>query len=208
MATALRQSDAAADARRNDLAPLPAEWPGAAPARFIFREISMKFEGGIKFFYKDPGLAQPLPAGGIAEVVAGLVAPPPGGLANLGELTEDTPLDLNIHGPSSYVVLRLDSDLNWRFDSNEPAVSLKDAAVGNHYGGLRHVLADGTVQEDPQAGCRLVYFVAQPPALPANGSYRHGFNFHVELIQVDNNASGILPIIIDPDVGHPGGSAT
>jgi hypothetical protein len=47
--------------------------------------------------------------------------------------------------------------------------------------------------------------------LAANGTYRHGFNFHLELIQASASATSgntILPIIIDPDVGHPGGSNT
>lgn len=80
-------------------------WPYAAPARYIFREFSMKLEGGLQFYCKDPVLAQPVPRGGI--------------------------------------------------------------------------------------------------------SYRHGFNFRIENGQKSTSATGgdlIVPIIVDPDVGHPGGS--
>lgn len=209
MATLLREADFGQTAPGNDLAAVRSYWPYAAPARYIFRELSMKLEGGLQFFYKDPGLAQPVPPGGIEAVVADLLDPPPPATDGSADSAQETPLDLNIHGDPAYVVLRLDPSLNWRFDSDEAAVSLKDNSVADHYGELRHVLADGTIQTEPATGCRLVYFAAKPPALGPDGSYRHGFNFHIEIVQNSTSATGgesILPIIIDPDVGHPGGS--
>lgn len=213
MATLLRERDLAQHAPRNDLAPLRTDWIYAAPRRYIFRELSMKLDGGLQLFYKDPVLAQPVPAGGIAEVVAGILNPSPWGpvvtAATASAVAQETPLDLNIHGDPAWVVLRLDPTLNWRFDSDEAAISLKAVEVSRFYGGLRHVLDDGTVRAGPTVGSRLVYFAARPPALAVNGSYRHGFNFHLELVQASASATSgdtILPIIIDPDVGHPGGS--
>lgn len=214
MATALREPDVSQAAPTNDLAPVRSEQPFEAPERYIFRELSMKLEGELQFFYKDPGLAQPLPEGGIAAVVAGILNPPAPAAAVMAAavaaaVTQETPLDLNIHGDPAFVVLRLDPALNWRFDSDEAAVSLKDAGVADHYGGLRHVLADGTIQAEPAVGCKLVYFAAKPPVLGPDEKYRHGFNFHIELVQASSSSTSgdsILPIILDPDVGHPGGS--
>jgi hypothetical protein len=215
MATALREINDA-PSPENDLAPLRVEWPYAAPERYIFRELSMKLEGGLQFFYKNPVLSRDVPPGGLAKVIADILnpAPPAPALfaaAAAGVGAEETPLDLNIHGDPAFVFLRLDPTLNLRFDSDEAAVSLKDAGVADHYGGLRYVLEDGTVQPEPATGCKLVYFAAKPPVLADGEEYRHGFNFHLELVQVSPSATSpdsILPIIIDPDVGHPGGSTT
>lgn len=216
MATALRQSDIAGIGPSNDLAPVRSEWPYAPPGRYILRELSMKLEGGLQFFYKDPGLARQVPPGGIDEVVSELLDPPVrssavAAAASTAATAEQTPLDLNVHGDPAWIVLRLDPAINWRFDSDEAAVSLKDDAVASHYGGLRHVLADGSAQPEPATDCQLIYFAAKPPTLDADGSYRHGFNFHLEIVQLSPSATSpdsILPIIIDPDVGHPGGSDT
>jgi hypothetical protein len=214
MATALRNSEFIEGSARNNLQPVQAALPFPAPTRYIFRELSMQIVGGLEFFYKDPSLAKPVPAGGIAEVVANILNPGAPAAAVMAAATapglaQETPLDLNIHGDSAYVVLQLDPELNWRFDSDEAAVSLKDGRVADHYGGLRHVLADGTVQIDPAIDCKLVYFAAKPPVLAPGEDYRHGLNFHIELVQNSPSATSpdtILPIILDPDVGHPGGS--
>jgi hypothetical protein len=218
MATALREGGVAANAHKNSMTAVSGEWPYAPPERYIFRELTMELNNGLQFFYKDPGLAQPLPAGGIDVVIATLLPPPPAGaalvaaaVAAAGNAPQETPLDLKIYGAPTYVVLRLDPALNWRFSADGAAISLKNAGVANHYGGLRHVLDDGTPKVEPTEGCRLVYFAAMPPAVGANGQYRHGFNFHVELVQNSSGHSSeqsMLPIVIDPDVGYPGGSNT
>jgi hypothetical protein len=206
---------------KNALHPVRANWPYPAPKRFIVRELSAKIEGGLQFFYKNPGLAKKVPAGGLACAIAEILNPPPMGLIERivaaaaalvkPKLKQQTPLDLNIHGEPAFVFLRLDPTLNLRFDSDEAAISLKDARVGNHYGGLQYVLEDGTVLSEPAAGCKLVYFAVSPPLLVKGEEYRHGFNFHLELDQLSPSATSeisVLPIIIDPDVGHPGGSDT
>jgi hypothetical protein len=199
---------------RNDLEPVRTGWAYPAPKRYILRELSMKLDAGLQFFYKNPGFSQKVPVEGLAKVIAGILDPTAATPALIaGAVTtaraEETPLDLDIHGDPTFVFLRLDPTLNLRFDSDEAAVSLKDERVGDHYGGLRYVLEDGTVRAAPAVGCKLIYFAARPPALGPNGRYRHGFNFHVELVQRSPSATSrdtILPIIIDPDVGHPGGS--
>lgn len=224
MATALKFKDIERSASTNHLAPIRADWPYPEPTRYIFRELSMECRNGLQFFYKDPGLAQPLPGGGIAEVVAQQLAARAGGgaaatgmgryglaAAAAGNPPQQTPLDLKVIGTPTYIVLALDPQVNWHFDSDDSAISLKDIGATAHYGGLRHVLADGSVQAAPGADCRIVYFAASPPEVPENGQYRHGLNFHVQLTQNSSGHSStasILPIIIDPDVGYPGGSNT
>jgi hypothetical protein len=215
MATALNLSEVGQTVPANDLAPIRKEWPDAPPARYIFREVSLELNGGLQFFYRNPGLARPLLQGGIEAVIAALIAPPPRAVSLMaappGPAVRQSPLDLRIYGLPAYVVLKLDPELNWHFSADQAAVSLKTATVGESYGGLRHVLPDGTIRPEPGPGCSIVYFVARPPAIGPDGSYRHGLNFHVELVQNisgGSSESSILPIIIDPDVGYPGGSNT
>ena len=210
MGMPIRAFASRASASDNQLAPVRTDDPGDAPARYIYRELTVALNGGLQFFYKNPGLAQPLPAGGIDEVIADLLAPVESNFfADVGAPALETPLDLNVHGDPAFVVLQLDPTINWRFSSTEPAVSLKDGAANEFYGGLRHVLPGGVAQEAPAPGCNMVYFTVRPPLNPPNGHYRHGLNFHVELSQnISGGGTGILPLIIDPDVGHPGGSPT
>lgn len=211
MATALKNIEPGEGPPRNDLAPVRTQALDATPERYVVRELTMALDGGFQFLYRDPGLAQPLPAGGIAAVVAGFAAPAAAVafVAAVRGMDGETPLDLQIYGPPIFVVLRLDPALNWRFSTDHPAISLKDNDVADHYGGLRHVMPDGTVQTDPGDGCRIAYFAANPPAVGEAGQYSHGFNFHVELTRTGaNGKSEALPIIIDPDVGYPGGSNT
>lgn len=211
MATALQDFELADAPSRNDLAPVRTEWMRPNPARYVVRELTMALTGGLQFLYRDPGLAQPVPPGGIADVIAALTAPPPaaaGFAAGVAGAEEETPLDLKIYGDPIFILLQLDPTLKWRFSDDHPAISLKDNDVAGHYGGLRHVMPDGTVQANPGVGCRLVYFAADPPQVGPDGNYSHGFNFHVELTNTGAHGTSVLPIIIDPEVGYPGGSNT
>ena len=131
MATKLREADFAQTAAGDDLAGVRSYWPYASRARYIFRDLSMKLESGLQFFHNDPVFAQPAPSGGVEAVVAGLPNPPPPALAaTTDEATfRESPLDINIHGDPAFVVLRVDPSLNWRFDWDEAALSLKNNSV-------------------------------------------------------------------------------
>jgi hypothetical protein len=208
MATALRFEENSS-ATGNDQVPLSADWQGPAPTRYVQRELTVRLTSdGLEFLYRDPEPAADLPAGGLQAVLA--PAPPPAAslaeaLAPAAEAQLATPLDLNIQDVPTYVVLRLDPALNWCFSPGHPAISLKDGAAGAHYGALRHVGPDGSESAAPVAGCRLVHFIASPPmAAGATATYRHGTNFHVDLMQrsADGKLS-VLPLIIDPDIRNP-----
>jgi hypothetical protein len=205
MATALQDSEFPPAAPRNDQIPVRSAWPASDPGRFVLREISMELgSDGLQFFYKTPGPAAPI-VGSLDALIAGLL--PGSGLPHGLPGPDQTPLDLEVKDAPLLIVFRLDPGLNWHFSSTLPAVTHKRGEESAFYQGLRHVLADGAHSEAPGPGCRLVYFVADPPS----GSYQHGFNFNVGLVQ--RPASGSteptsLPLVIDPDIRNPGGSQT
>lgn len=132
------------------------------------------------------------------DIATALKAPRGKGVSGTGART---PLDLNVDQPCR-ILLVLEDGLNWQFRQDGDAVTAKDDFAGS-YGGLVHILADGGLAQGgtgPGAGCKAVSFAAVAPPTGA-GNYSHGFNFHVDIVQND----GILPLVIDPDIQHPGG---
>jgi len=126
------------------------------------------------------------------------------------------PIDLDITG-QCWVVLELAEDINWRFSSQQPAVTTKVAETPLAPGktglnaDLRYVYDDEahTVVADPAQGpagvnCRIVYFRVVGRA-EGKGQ---GMNFVVELYTVVENgvADKVIPLIIDPDVPNDGGT--
>ena len=192
---------------RNDRIPVRRDAPQVSPDRYIVREISFLMDSdGLQFLYKDSTPAKSLPDRKIEPVLPRFKLPVPAaiGLTGAGLATAETPLDLSVTGGPAYLIFKLDPRLNWRFSSQEPAITHKRAEHAEYYGGLFHV-GDDFASFEPVPDCRLVYFVANPP----EGEYQHGFNINVELIQkphVGETEPRILPIMIDPDIRFPGGS--
>lgn len=195
----------------NELAPVRPRLPGITPERVIVREITFLMDSdGLQFLYRGAVSAVRLGEGGIDEVVRGLATAPYDPFvapAALNDGDGETPLDLGVTGEPAYIVFKLDPRLNWRFSDNEAGISHKHSAETAYYGGLQHVLPDGSYAEEPVEDCRLVFLTANPPP----GEYKHGFNFHVELVQkplLGKTQPRFLPITIDPDIRFPGGSET
>lgn len=191
--------------------PVRTEAPEVVPDRVIIREISFLMDSeGLQFLYRDASPASPLPGSNIDTVIDHLATGRPLPILDMGDAAagfDGTPLDLGVTGEPTYIVFKLDPRLNWRFSDRDAAISHKNADDAGYYGGLRHVRPNGTHSERPVADCRIVFLVAMPPS----GEYKHGFNFHVDLIQkphLDHTKERILPLIIDPDIRFPGGSGT
>ncbi|MEA3014867.1 MAG: hypothetical protein QOD42_3412 [Sphingomonadales bacterium] len=208
MATALKEITTAA---RNDRAEINLDVP-AVPTRYAVREIGFTMVNGrLQFAFASHGRAQPLPRGGIDAVVAGLLTPSSAAMLAFGPgraaaAAPQTPLDLDVSGDPIWLVYMLAQPSNMRFSTALKAMTHKQREHRPYYGGLRHV-AKGVESSRPLARCRLIYLAAAPPA---DGEYRHGFNFNVELEQdpgIEGNPRS-LPIEIDPDIRHPGGSTT
>ncbi len=191
--------------------PVRTEDPDVVPERVIIREISFLMDSeGLQFLYRDASPASRLPGGNIDTVIEQLAKGLPLPLVDMGDATsgsDGTPLDLGVTGEPAYVIFKLDPRLNWRFSDSDPAISHKNAEDTDYYCALQHVRPNGSYSSRPVADCRIVFLVAMPP----DGEYKHGFNFHVDLIQkphLDHTKERILPLIIDPDIRFPGGSGT
>jgi hypothetical protein len=210
MATALREPvrAAAAAAPRNDHAPMNEAWDGPLPTRYVVREIDFNMiDGDLQFSFRNHDLAEDLPAGGVDDIIAGLLAPPPSAAlapSLFAAAAPHTPLDLDIQTPL-FVILTLSEPKNMRFSAQLKGMTHKNSDDSDYYGHLRHV-NDAAQSAAPLGACKLIYFIASPPA----GAYQHGFNFNVDLDQEPGPGGEprSLPITIDPDIRHPGGSTT
>lgn len=121
-----------------------------------------------------------------------------------------TPLSLN-NPHLSYVVYKLRSR-NWQFAKNRPPFSIgkkgKDAKV---YFEARRIDKNGKVERVERKrpvkdDCMVAYFIADGyKAAGFTGQYIHALNIHVDLV-FGKRPRGYTPLIIDPDVRHPGGS--
>ena len=197
-------------APRNDQTEMAEQWNGPAPTRYVVREIEFKVvDRRLLFSYRNDSKAQDLPKGGIATVAKALCRPAAAVAVRAAPVPSlaaapQTPLDLELQGDPIFIILKLAEPVNMTFSANRKAVTHKNDGDRSHYGRLRHVNRKGQESAAPLAGCRLVYFVAAPPA----GNYQHGFNFNVDLEQ-DPGVDGtrrMLPLSIDPDIRFPGGS--
>jgi hypothetical protein len=127
-----------------------------------------------------------------------------------------TPLSLNNQG-LTYVIYKL-SDKNWQFCRNHPPFSIGPKLTGKKiycearrltpWGTKERVIQNPTTEEwSPVTDdCAVAYFIADGrKALGTTGVYTHAINIHVDLV-FPGQVPAYTPLIIDPDVRHPGGS--
>ena len=128
-----------------------------------------------------------------------------------------TPLSIH-HVDRSVMVFVVRKAKRWEFSAGIPPFRVKTGRK-QYYMMARAVELDGdTVKlvEKPGTGSRIALFVADAAAdRAANGTgnedkhFRTSFNIYVDLLlkRTDNREQDRrMPIGIDPDVGHPGGS--
>lgn len=183
----------------------PASGEGAWPARFNYFQLNLDHE-------IDPGFdisayVQNLQANPTPVPVD---APPEGPYS--GEA--DTPWDINPQG-QCYLVLELDSQINWEYGRGSRAVASKAFYPEENANlvvvdarGLLHGPADDLVVPSP--GCRVLYFhlVMRQPQPPPNGTVERSFNFIVDFLFEDSSGRRVyLPTIFDPTVPNSGGAS-
>ncbi|MDZ7587873.1 MAG: hypothetical protein U5J78_01435 [Parasphingorhabdus sp.] len=133
------------------------------------------------------------------------------GEIKLGKVKQYKPLTspLDIRNPSDqFIIIILDDKVNWQFAANcAPFMIEKEAA--RDYVDARRVFADRKRRElvevrgsTVQEGCRIGIFNAYGSRRSKKGS-SVPFNLYVELLC---GKAGKIPLVIDPGIGHPGGS--
>lgn len=114
-----------------------------------------------------------------------------------------------------YIVLRLSSDLNWQFLRDAAPFSLSPDADCTMYSDAARVDAEGRIIPTRDScgrivvkdGCMTALFIADGKS--AMERYRNGFihhyNINIEIREADEHG-GVAwqPIVIDPDIRHPG----
>jgi len=238
----MARNDPDCDAPTSAATPLNLEmresWDGDPPKRYLIRVIDIeevRTSGGpeLRASFRDPDKEPTkLPAGGIEQAIRDaarkikpkralisraklVIARTKAFLKGTGPLR--SPLDIALRGDPTVIVFILARPINLRFSPLTKALTHKNPADRNAYGGLRHVrLAQGDYdeQEEPLEDCRIVYFVAKPPETPlgpppppAKYYYKHGLNLNVRLDHPPDDGGKTLralDIMIDPDIRYPG----
>ena len=189
------------------------------PDRYVIRDIDYEVDAGsLQFFFRNPGLALPLPAGGIDEVISLLMRPQfqpsvENFLSLIASSGPQTPLDIELKNKSAYIIFRLPSAGNMYFAPRVAALSHKAAGDFGYTARLMHVGPFGP-ESDPVDGCKLIYFMARPRLAgdpPATDPYCHSLNIKTRLLQKPHFGTPlprVLDIVLDPDIRYPGGSIT
>lgn len=127
---------------------------------------------------------------------------PPRGTRRRSRLSIDFPED-------SYLVMLLKRDKDWQFSRQGPLFTVGDPSgeAGTHprLVNPRAVGTDG-VEIGPRtdgAACQLAYCIG----FRGPDGTEERFNLHVDINEEDSvdEQGRYIPIVIDPDVGHPGG---
>ena len=206
-------------------------WSGTAPQRCLIRMIDIAEVKGrdgpeLRASFRNPEAAQALPAGGIEQAIRDAVRnadPARGIIAQAKEVIQRvktfftgsllSPLDIELVGEPTIIVFILARPSNLEFSPVSKALTHKNLADRDGYGGLRHVtLVGDDYYEDPEPleDCRIVHFVCAPPPTPMpppdSYGFKHGLNLNVRLKHPDD-ADGTrraLDLMIDPDIRYPG----
>ncbi len=174
--------------------PIP---PGWTPEFYLYYRLGLELNNGILRFRYLPGsgLAD-IVAGGVSDFARQVVA---------GKATVRTPLSALHFAPhiwaarKCYVVIELDSTMNWRFSSDSAGLFLKTAAPAQYFA-LAHMDSEnvaGNRAPPPPKICRVLYFGVSPLTTGDDA-----FALHV---QFDLGFNKLLDIIIDPDIKNRGG---
>ncbi len=125
----------------------------------------------------------------------------------------ETPLSLN-NDRDCYVIYVL-SAKNWQFCHKKPPFSIGDITLTPRiYSEARRVSKAGVAEPGTVGGpdryeCKIAYFIAHgAKAVIENPTrYVHSLNIHVDFIYANSQGyDSYMPVDIDPDVRHPGGS--
>jgi hypothetical protein len=108
----------------------------------------------------------------------------------------------------AHVVIRLSSKYRWRFteqykDGNRPPFGAASEYTPAVLSDAIRVASDGTTWDDSYhfGSCLVARFIADPRHLGAGE--RNRFNINLDVL---DGRERVIPIIIDPDVGYPGGN--
>ena len=192
------------------------------PTHVITWKLAITKNGGLIGFDYDKVAEHRLAAGQSIDDYLTLLATerPPQGLnwhePNLkprpAHQPRETPLSIE-HNGYSYIVYWLE-DVNWHFTAEHEPFEIQ-AGKEDLYRDPRCAYLVGTtprVRRAPESGarCRVASFISNGAANQAGGDdldeFVTPFNFYVTIRSTKGGRTRYLPLVIDPDVGYPGGN--
>jgi hypothetical protein len=174
-------------------ATVPSGW---TPQQIILYQLSMEFDGGIEYVYlSGSGTTTNT---NINSLIQSLVAGTPSASGALP--SGQTPPDLIVTVPC-YVVVQLDSSINWAF---EPGVApiLTQNNLGTKYCALNLVDASGNVYAataPSSPNCLILYFSVVSVA-PSSDGVADPFSYYFQI----TTSTGEHNVILDPVIKNHG----
>lgn len=98
---------------------------------------------------------------------------------------------------------------NWQFSSHADPIRIFENSNEQYYKAVKRINLEGKVVDgsDEQVGSRAVYLSANGPGdVGTDGKYIASFNLYTDVVSMDGFGS-YIPVVVDPDVRWPGGSA-
>ena len=119
------------------------------------------------------------------------------------------------HKGYSYIIFVLDDETNWEFMPEKEPIRIDKKGEGLYFNPRCTYLPKDspsakTTRVPPKGEiCRVASFIAKSEEEPLeqDGSFTTPFNLYVRLTYNVQGRPRQLPLIIDPDVGYPGGNA-
>jgi hypothetical protein len=179
---------------------LGASTPGGwTPQQIILYQLSMEFDGSLEYVYLSG--SGTTTSTNISSFIQSLVEGPPSGLGPLP--ASQTPPDLIVTVPC-YVVVQLDSSINWAF---QPGVApiLTQNNLATKYCALNLVDPSGNVYSATAPSspkCLILYFSVVSVA-PQTANVEDPFSYYLQFA----TTSGTQNVILDPELKNhgPGG---
>jgi hypothetical protein len=178
-------------------------------------ELSPKAPKRLRFYYsrmQSIALGSQTIEEKVAEIATGTLPKPfkkPRGGPRLSSMS------LN-NRQNAYLIFMLNADKDWQYARGAPCFTLSDKeGLEKYYMNPIAVDAAGNPIKVDEKGkplensnkATVAYFVAVgDKANSEHPSNEDGFNIHVDLNEESATTARFVPIIVDPDVGHPGGS--
>lgn len=182
------------------------------PKKMVFLEIGIEMDddGHIKVRYSHKGKKRNAPsASNFESEIKKHLLRFPGRRRNRARTIQhsgETPMSINAE-KSRLVMLKLSENNNLQFNQVGSPISV---AVGStdHFSGVckidneaNLIRSTDLMNHGPDPHCKHALFAVDASTTPKR------FNIHLDLVEYDDNGdvAYTIPIIIDPDVRHPGG---
>ena len=183
-----------------------------APTKMIFLEIGFEMDeaGHLKIRYSHKGKKRDAPnQADLENEIRKYLIRFPGRRRNRNRPLSGDETPMSINGKKSrLVVLKLSESNNLQFNQQGSPISV-EVGKADHFGGVFKIDNQATfirsqdlMGEHPTPHCKHAIF-----AVDAITSTPLRFNIHLDLVEYDDDGdiAYTIPIIIDPDVRHPGG---